>query len=131
MESLKEGFDSIFQSSQLTDLFTADELEQLFCGNASTQWDTKVGVNASVCVCCMLWDTKICIGTVVYYWTSVHMCSFCCILWNIRVLVTMGSGWSHDAVDHMMFNRTLLNTVKQCSVGQYVDSSSSPDAFFC
>ncbi|XP_067948711.1 E3 ubiquitin-protein ligase TRIP12-like [Watersipora subatra] len=41
MEALKEGFDSVFPSAQLADLFTADELEQLFCGNRCTQWDTK------------------------------------------------------------------------------------------
>lgn len=42
MEAMKEGFDAIFSSLHLSDLFHADELEQLFCGNKSTQWETKV-----------------------------------------------------------------------------------------
>jgi len=48
MEALKEGFDAIFPSSHLSNLFTSDEMEQLFCGNKSTKWDTKV---------CFSWDS--------------------------------------------------------------------------
>ena len=49
MEALKEGFDSVFPSSHLGDLFSAHELEQLFCGNITAQWDTKVSM--SLCAC--------------------------------------------------------------------------------
>ena len=40
MEAFREGFDSVFKSSQLQ-LFYPEEMEQLFCGSNYVQWDIR------------------------------------------------------------------------------------------